>query len=68
MAMITEEVYLKTKGRQRPWVNMSLRRILYFGDPAPIAATDDVALRDQARRELALSIGTTPASSLRQNA
>jgi len=60
MTMITEEVYLKTQGRQRPWVNMSLRRLLYFGEAAPIAATDDDALRDQARRELALSIAATP--------
>lgn len=60
MTMITEEVYLKTQGKQRPWVNMSLRRLLYFGETAPIAATDDGALRDKARRELALSIAATP--------
>jgi len=31
MRMIAEEVYLKTKGQQRPWMNESLRRLLYFG-------------------------------------
>ncbi len=37
MRMVGEEVYLKTGGRQRPWINESLRRLLYFGD-APAAA------------------------------
>ena len=36
MRMVAEEVYLKTAGRQRPWVNESLRRLLYFGTPAPV--------------------------------
>ena len=31
MRMVTEEVYLETRGAQRPWVNESLRRLLYFG-------------------------------------
>jgi uncharacterized caspase-like protein len=31
MRMVTEEVYLATKARQRPWMNESLRRLLYFG-------------------------------------
>ena len=31
MRMVGEEVYLKTNGRQRPWVNESLARLLYFG-------------------------------------
>ena len=34
MRMVAEEVYLKTAGRQRPWVNESLRRLLYFGKAA----------------------------------
>jgi len=33
MTMVTEEVYIKTKARQLPWVNSSLRRILSFGKP-----------------------------------
>lgn len=37
MRMVAEEVYLKTSGKQRPWVNESLRRLLYFGQaPAPV--------------------------------
>ena len=35
--MVTEEVYLDTKTKQRPWVNESLRRLLYFGVPQPRA-------------------------------
>ena len=31
MRMVTEEVYLTTETRQRPWVNESLRRLLYLG-------------------------------------
>lgn len=34
MRMVGEEVYLKTSGRQRPWVNESLRTLLYFGRSA----------------------------------
>ena len=33
MRMVTEEVYLKTKTQQRPWVNESLRKQLFFGAP-----------------------------------
>ena len=35
MRMVTEEVYLDTKTKQRPWVNESLRRLLYFGVAPP---------------------------------
>ncbi|HTN98742.1 MAG TPA: caspase family protein, partial [Nordella sp.] len=31
MTMVTEEVYLDTGARQRPWLNASMRRLLYFG-------------------------------------
>ncbi len=40
MRMVAEEVDLKTSGRQRPWVNESLRRLLYLG-AAPQPATGD---------------------------
>lgn len=35
MRMVAEEVYLQTEGRQRPWINESLRRLLYFGRSRP---------------------------------
>ncbi len=31
MRMVTEEVYLRTQGAQRPWVNESLTRLVYMG-------------------------------------
>ncbi len=30
MTLVAEEVYLATSGRQQPWTNASLRRLLYF--------------------------------------
>ena len=55
LRMVAEEVYLKTGGRQRPWVNESLRRLLYFGSAAeePGGAEGDI-LRE--RRKLLLTI------------
>ena len=59
MTMVTEEVYLRTKARQRPWTNASLRRFLYFGaDPEP--DTGDEAKLRGARRTLLLTIAATP--------
>ena len=55
MRMVTEEVYLDTKTRQRPWVNESLRRLLYFGVPAE-APSGDEALITGERRKLLLTI------------
>lgn len=61
MTMVGEEVYLKTKARQLPWTNSSLRRVLSFSGAAPDdAATDESAIRT-ARRKLLLSIAGTPA-------
>ncbi|MEQ1771493.1 MAG: caspase family protein, partial [Devosia sp.] len=60
MTMVTEEVYLKTKTKQLPWTNSSLRRVLNFGEP--IEANDDAdeaAIKGE-RRKLLLSIATTP--------
>lgn len=59
MTMVTEEVYLETGGRQRPWTNVSLRRLLYFGRPVEQPADDDARLTG-ARRELLLTIAATP--------
>lgn len=59
MTMVTEEVYLKTKTWQRPWTNTSLRRLLYFG-ANPEDPTGDNARIKGARRNLLLTISTTP--------
>ena len=59
MRMVTEEVYLKTQGRQRPWVNESLRRLLYFG-AAPEEPKGDDALITGERRQLLLTIAALP--------
>ena len=55
MRMVTEEVYLGTRAQQRPWVNESLRRMLYFG-VSPDAPTGDDALITGERRTLLLTI------------
>ncbi len=55
MRMVAEEVYLKTKGQQRPWINESLRRLLYFGSaPEPIEGAEGAILTE--RRKLLISI------------
>ncbi|WP_027061559.1 caspase family protein [Mesorhizobium loti] len=59
MRMVTEEVYLDTKAKQRPWVNESLRRLLYFG-VAPPEPTGDDALITGERRQLLLTISDLP--------
>jgi uncharacterized caspase-like protein len=55
MRMVTEEVYLKTKARQRPWVNESLRRQLYFGLTLDEPKGDDALITGE-RRKLLLTI------------
>lgn len=62
MTMVSEEVYLKTRARQLPWVNSSLRRILSFGSPVVEADADEAAIKT-GRRSLLLTIASTPASS-----
>ncbi|TIX35079.1 MAG: peptidase C14, partial [Mesorhizobium sp.] len=57
--MVTEEVYLDTKAKQRPWVNESLRRLLYFG-VAPQEPTGDDGLITGERRQLLLTIAELP--------
>ena len=62
MTMVSEEVYLKTKAQQLPWVNSSLRRVLTFSAPEDQASDQD---QDQSaikaeRRKLLLTIASTP--------
>lgn len=59
MTMVSEEVYLKTRTRQLPWVNSSLRRILNFGTPVETADADQAAIR-KGRRDLLLTIAGAP--------
>jgi uncharacterized caspase-like protein len=60
MRMVAEEVYLKTDGRQLPWTNASLRRLLYFGEaPAPVEGPPGEILAE--RRRLLLTIADLPA-------
>jgi uncharacterized caspase-like protein len=55
MRMVTEEVYLDTKTRQRPWVNESMMRLLYFGVPQPAPTGEDGMITGE-RRQLLLTI------------
>lgn len=59
MTMVAEEVYVETGGRQRPWTNASLRRLLYFGLSPEQATGDEASIRGE-RRKLLLTIATTP--------
>jgi uncharacterized caspase-like protein len=55
MRIVAEEVYLNTGGQQQPWVNESLRRLLYFGEaPEPVDGPEGDILRE--RRGLLLTI------------
>ncbi len=59
MRMIGEEVYLKTAGAQRPWVNESLRRLLYLGTaPEPAEGAEGEILAE--RRSLLVTIADLP--------
>ncbi len=59
MRMVTEEVYLRTKGLQRPWVNETLIRLLYFGG-VPEKSDSDEGRLDGGRRTLLLTIASLP--------
>lgn len=59
MTMVSEEVYLKTKARQLPWVNSSLRRILSFGKAVESDDKDVAAIKAE-RRKLLLTIAGAP--------
>ena len=65
LRMIGEEVYLKTNGQQRPWVNESLRRLLYFGTPAEAPKGDEGDILTE-RRRLLLTISALPDPERRQ--
>jgi uncharacterized caspase-like protein len=59
MRMVAEEVYLKTGGRQRPWVNESLRRLLYLGEAPPEREAAEQAVLGE-RRRLLVTIAALP--------
>lgn len=65
MRMVTEEVYLSTKTRQRPWINESLRRLLYFGGTVQ-EATGDSGQITKERRQLLLTIADLPTAERKQ--
>jgi uncharacterized caspase-like protein len=65
MRMVTEEVYLATKTRQRPWINESLRRLLYFGGAGQDAGGES-GLITQERRHLLLTITDLPLAKRQQ--
>jgi uncharacterized caspase-like protein len=55
MRMVTQEVYLKTKGQQRPWTNESLAKLLYFGAKPQDLSGDEGQILGE-RRKLLLTI------------
>ncbi len=65
MRLVAEEVYLKTGGRQRPWMNESLRRLLHFGGaPKEADGAEGDILRE--RRKLLVTISTLPDAERRR--
>ncbi|MEQ1771492.1 MAG: caspase family protein, partial [Devosia sp.] len=62
MTLVTEEVYLKTRAKQLPWTNSSLRRVLSFGKPVEETQGDEAAIRN-GRRQLLLTIASAPDST-----
>lgn len=65
MTMVTEEVYLDTGARQRPWINASMRRLLYFGMTPEEGDKDEAQITGE-RRQLLLSIASLPQMGRRQ--
>jgi uncharacterized caspase-like protein len=59
MRMVTEEVYLATSARQRPWMNESLRRLLYFGIAPEEPQGIDATITGE-RRQLLLTMADLP--------
>jgi len=57
MTMVTEEVYLRSGGRQVPWTNASLRRQLFFGRVAEPREGDRTRIKSE-RRGLLLTIAS----------
>ena len=64
MRMVTEEVYLKTSGLQRPWVNETLTRLVYLG--AQRAADGDAGRILSERRQLLVTITGLSATQRQQ--
>lgn len=65
MRLVAEEVYLKTAGRQRPWMNESLRRLLHFGGtPKEADGAEGDILRE--RRKLLVTISALPDAERRR--
>ncbi|MGB6118616.1 MAG: caspase domain-containing protein [Mesorhizobium sp.] len=61
LRMVTEEVYLATGTRQRPWTNESLRRLLYFGvAPAELEGVEGRITGE--RRQLLLTMADLPSA------
>jgi uncharacterized caspase-like protein len=65
MRMVTEEVYLKTRTQQRPWVNESLRTQLFFGAPVESPKGEDGIITGE-RRKLLLTIAALPDGERKQ--
>lgn len=59
MRMVAEEVWLRTRGQQRPWVNENLRRLLYFGTPPAMPEGPEGAILSE-RRQLLVTIADLP--------
>lgn len=64
MRMVTEEVYLRTRTRQRPWVNESLRKQLFFGQAESLEGPEGTITGE--RRKLLLRIASLEAPVRRQ--
>jgi uncharacterized caspase-like protein len=61
MRMVAEEVYLKTGGKQRPWINENLRRLVYLGTTPPeVEGAEGDILRE--RRQLLINIAALPST------
>jgi uncharacterized caspase-like protein len=61
MDVVTEEVYLSTGTRQRPWTSAGLKQVLNFGGkPDDAVAIGDEAALARERRDLLLTIAATP--------
>ncbi len=65
LRMVTEEVYLSTDSKQRPWVNESLRRLVYFG-MAPQEPDGIEKTINGERRQLLLTMADLPSLERKQ--